>query len=306
MNAGPTCPFCGGPGARALRARDRNREITRERFAYARCRDCATVFILDPPADLARYYQGDYHRFDLHGEPLWRADPLRPRSAAFRLGLLRAQVPSGSLIEIGAGTGAFALAARDAGFQVTAVEMDERCCRYLRERQGIEAIQTDRPLAALATLPKARAIALWHVLEHLPAPGEVIDALAAQLQPGGVLALGTPNPRSLQFRLLRSRWAHLDAPRHLSLIPAEAVIARAEGQGLRRVWLSTEEPERPEFSLLGWTAALARRPARGGTGRLAGYGALAARRLAAPLEGDGRHGPAYTLVLRKSASEAPA
>lgn len=293
-----TCPLCGGAGTRPFTALDRNREATRERFVYARCRDCATVFIRDPPAELARYYEGDYHRFGPDGEPAWKKDPVQLRTAAYRVELIRAHAPSGRLIEIGAGAGAFALAAREAGYEVCAIEMDGRCCRYLSERAGIETVHSDRPLQVLDTLAQADAIALWHVLEHLPDPAAVLAAVAGKLRPGGVLAIGVPNPRSLQFRLLGGRWAHLDAPRHLALIPPDALIARARLCGLSCVTARTDGPDAPAFSLLGWTNALQRRPAQGETPRLSGYGALIARKLARPLE-RGRWGPACSVVLRK-------
>lgn len=292
------CPFCGGAGTRAFAAWDRNREITDERFAYARCRACGTVFMVDPPADLGRYYADGYYQFGPDGEPAWKTDERRMRSAAFRVGLLAEQVSPGHLIEIGSGTGAFASAARRAGFDVSAIEMDERCCRYLREREGITAICSDRPLEALASLPPARAVALWHVLEHLSNPAEVLQALARKLQPGGVLAVGVPNPRSLQFRLLGSRWAHLDAPRHLCLIPPDALLRKGEELGMRGVNMTANDPEGLEFNLLGWSNALRRRPAVGGASRLVDYTALAVRRAVSPLELTGHRGSTLTLVLR--------
>ena len=78
---------------------------------------------------------------------------------------------------------------------------------------------------------------MWHVIEHLRRPWEVIERAAANLQDGGVLAIATPNPRALQFKLLRRRWAHLDAPRHLFLIPsrrARASLRRARAESLPR------------------------------------------------------------------------
>src|SRR5580700_8292318 len=192
------CPFCGGAGARAFAAWDRNRETTRERFAYARCRACGTVFLIDPPADLGRYYAEDYYQFDADGEPAWKADEQRMRAASFRVGLLGEQVAPGRLIEIGSGTGAFASAAQSAGYDVSAIEMSERCCEYLSEREGIRAICSDRPMEALASLPPARVVALWHVLEHLASPAEVLARAVDKVEPGGVLAIGVPNPRSLQ------------------------------------------------------------------------------------------------------------
>ncbi len=75
--------------------------------------------------------------------------------------------------------------------------MSERCCRYLSEREGIDAICSDRPLEAIAQLPAARVVALWHVLEHLPNPAEVLARVAEKVEPGGLLAIAVPNPRSL-------------------------------------------------------------------------------------------------------------
>jgi 2-polyprenyl-3-methyl-5-hydroxy-6-metoxy-1,4-benzoquinol methylase len=294
-----SCPFCGGAGRHAFSARDRNREVSQERFDYARCETCGTVFIADVPSDLGRYYEGDYYHFDSDGEPLWRGNEHRMRSAAYRVGLVRDQVSPGHLIEIGSGTGAFASAAQGAGFDVSAIEMNERCCRYLSEREGITAICSDRPLEALASLPEACAVAMWHVLEHLSNPAEVFEALARKLRPGGVLAIGVPNPRSLQFRLLGSRWAHLDAPRHLCLIPPEALVRRGAELGLRNVTITTNDPEGLEFNLFGWINALRRRPAEGETSRLVGYSAQAVSRAMAPLERTGHRGSTVTLVMRK-------
>jgi 2-polyprenyl-3-methyl-5-hydroxy-6-metoxy-1,4-benzoquinol methylase len=294
------CPLCGGAGRHLLSATDRNRATTAERFDYSRCTTCQTVFLVDPPADLARYYdENGYYDFDADGEPFWKGSEQRIRAARYRIELLRCHVPSGHLIEIGAGTGAFACAARDADFDVSVIEMSEQCCRYLSEQEGIRTIRSDQPVEALAELPPARAVAMWHVLEHLANPGVVLDAIAEKLEPGGVLALGVPNPRSFQFRLMGARWAHLDAPRHLSLTPAAALISRAEELGLRCVEATTNDPEGLEFNQLGWTNALLRRPSDRAASPWVGTAALAISAAAAPIERTGLRGAALTLLLRK-------
>jgi SAM-dependent methyltransferase len=294
-----SCPLCGGSSTHAFIATDRNREITRERFEYACCRSCGTLFIGHPPDDLARYYEGDYYHFGRDGEALWRSNEHRRRSASFRVGLVQDVVRDGHLIEIGSGTGAFAATAQAAGFDVTAIEMDERCCRYLREEERIRTICSDRPTEALATLPSARAIAMWHVLEHLPNAGEVLEEVARKLQPGGVLAIGVPNPSSLQFRALGRRWAHLDAPRHLSLIPPVALAERARELGLKTLKLTTNDPEGLEFNLFGWISALRRRPAAGPAPWPAVHAGMAIGRVLSPLERRGARGSSATLLMQK-------
>lgn len=293
------CPFCDSPGTRVFDAWDRNRETTEERFTYARCQTCATVFLVDPPTDLARYYAEDYYNFDTAGEPVWKGDPQRMRSASYRVDLLRAHTESGRLIEIGAGTGAFAVAAQSAGFQVSAIEMSERCCRYLSEREGIDAICSDRPLGAIARLPSARVVALWHVLEHLSNPAEVLARAAEKVEPGGVLAIAVPNPRSLQFRALRTRWVHLDAPRHLCLIPPATLIGRGKDLGLTEIALISNDPDGLECNFFGWVGALRRHPAVGRTPDLVSHCARAIERTLAPLERTGDRGSAVTILMRK-------
>jgi len=293
------CPWCGGPARDLLHAGDRNREVTPAKFTYARCVRCRTVFLTQPPADLARYYASDYHGFDADGEPDWKANPLLIESEAFRVGLLVRHVAPGRILEIGSGAGGFAVAAKAAGFELTAIEMDPNCCDHLRRKVGVAAICTDDPVTALATLEPAAVVALWHVLEHMPDPDAVFRAAAAKLAPGGLLALGVPNPASLQFRLLRRRWPHLDAPRHVSLIPAAALIARAGDLGLRCVELLADDPFGRHSNMFGWAYALRRRPARGPTPGPLIAAAQLLTRLLEPLERRPSLGAAITIVLRK-------
>jgi SAM-dependent methyltransferase len=291
--------MCGGVGTLAVRAWDRNRETTDERFTYDRCEVCATVYLVDVPPDLARYYDSDYHGFGDDGEPEWKGNALLMRSEAYRVELLRRHTAPGRLIEIGAGAGGFASAAHNAGFEVTAIEMNARCCDYLSEQVGVRAICSDQPLQALSRLPAAGAIALWHVFEHLPDPARVLECLAEKLEPGGVLALGVPNPRSLQFRLLGARWPHLDAPRHLCLVPPDALVARASELGLSCVVLTTADPFGLHCDLFGWMYGLHPRPAQGVMSKPFRRGAQALTLALAPIERRGRRGSAVTVLLRK-------
>ena len=159
-----------------------------------------------------------------------------------KLELIMRHATGGRFVEIGSGSGALSRAAHNAGFKVTAIEMDAACCEYLERVVGVQAIQSDAPDRVLSDLDPANAIAMWHVLEHVPCPCRLVDAAAARLAPGGVLAVATPNPQSLQFRLLRGRWAHVDAPRHLSLIPYAALRARCHDVGLTATWVTTNDP----------------------------------------------------------------
>jgi SAM-dependent methyltransferase len=293
--AGP-CRFCGGRSEFALEAFDRNRELSDERFRYSRCLDCGTVSLVDVPSDLARYYAGTerYYGRPAAGELDRLAD-----AEAHKLAFVGGPANAGRLVEIGPGSGVFSYAAQRAGFEVTGIDIDAETCEHLRAVVGVPAIQSGDPAAALAALPPSRAVAMWHVLEHLADPAATLEEVAANPEPGGVLALSAPNPRSLQFRLLGARWAHLDAPRHLALMPLDAVVARARGVGLRVVDVTTTDPTGRDCTYLGWEYAMRRRPAVGTSPRpllLTTFALAAALR---PLEGSGQRGAAYTAVFVK-------
>lgn len=291
-----TCPLCGEPASVVFDTTDRNRGITSEHFVYARCDACRTYFLLNVPHDLSLYYPREY--YSLPSPPDLARLALNERH---KVALLTGAglTSNRRLVEIGAGPGAFAYAARANGYAVTAVEMDERCCEYLASRVGVDVIESADPASALATLPRSGAIALWHVLEHLSDPLGVLDAVAANLGVGGVLAVATPNPEAFQFRLLRSRWAHVDAPRHLFLIPAQVLATQAELRGLHQVTITTNDPDGRAWNRFGWEYALRRSPARRAPSAPIRVGSKLLERALRPVENRGMRGAAYTAVFVK-------
>lgn len=296
IDATPACPACAGDTEPAFAARDYNRRCSRRVFHYARCRRCRLIFLADPPDDLVRYYDGDYYRFPPRDELHAIATKSR-----YELDMLTAWTAGGRLVEIGPAQGVFALQAATAGFDVTAIEMDARCCAYLESVVGVQAVNSDRPEEALRALAPSEAIVMWQVIEHLPDPWRVLDGAADNLREGGILLVATPNPAALGLRLLGRYWPHVDAPRHLQLIPAELLSDQLAARGLQRVALWTDDPGARSWNRFGWQRVLmnlsSRRTVRGAMFVL---GALVAAVLA-PVERRGRRASSYTAVFRKGA-----
>jgi SAM-dependent methyltransferase len=288
--------MCGGRATHLFDVGDRNRAITDATFSYARCSACGLIFLVDPPDDLGRYYPDSYYELATAAQ-LARHAP----SEQHKVDLLLAHGPPGRLTEIGPGQGVFAFAAERAGFEVTGIEMDERACRHLASVAGIAAINSAAPHEALRDLPPQRAIALWHVLEHLPEPWKLVDAAAEALEPGGLLAIATPNPESFGMRVLGRRWPHVDAPRHLFLVPVRALRERARSAGLSEVAYTTDDPGGRHWNRFAWEHALRGPRPSPRRARIAGLMGLAATVAALPLDRRPGRGAAYTVVLRKDA-----
>ncbi len=252
-----TCRLCGADAERVFAVGDLNRELGPGRFAYARCRVCHAISMSAVPDDLGRYYATDGY-----GRAEEELTPESARRESAKLEMVRRFTGLGRLVEIGPGPGLFTRVSLDAGFETTAIEMDEHYSDYLREKLGVNTIHSNSPAEALRMLPPSRVVVMWHVIEHLPDPWDVLASCVENLEPGGVLAVSTPNPDSLQYRLLKERWAHVDCPRHLQLIPAPTLDERLRPLGMSRMHITTSDPTGRALSRGGWEIAVRRRPAR--------------------------------------------
>lgn len=292
------CPVCGQQTVPWYTATDINRRVSDERFHYRRCPACRTQYLVNVPADLGRYYASDYYMVPRSLEEL---DAISAPEA-YKVELIRSlqPAPGKRLLEIGPSVGYFARQAQRAGFQVHVVEMSADCCKFLRETVGVEVTHSAAISGALEPGRQYDVIALWQVVEHLPNPIDELEALAAHLAPQGVLVVAAPNPESLQARMLGRYWWHLDAPRHVVLMPPQPLVERVEDFGLRRELVTATDPGSLEWNRLGWHFSLINpfrvRLLRSVAKRVAWLLA----RLLGPIERRGLNGSTYTLAWRKA------
>ena len=120
---------------------------------------------------------------------------------------------SGTLLDIGCGTGYFAEKMKEAGWSVKGIEINKKARDFAMERSGLEIIDPGQ----IDTL-KADSfdcITLWHVLEHFHDPLKYTSEIMRLLKPGGVCTVALPNCNSYDAKYYRQSWAAYDVPRHL-------------------------------------------------------------------------------------------
>ena len=302
------CPVCEGDCQYCFGARDINRGLSDETFDYYRCPACSLIFLATVPSDLGRFYPTSYYPVPPSLDELKR----RAEGQRFKLEAVQRFAREGSILEIGPGTGEFLYLAKAAGFSVEAVEMDQRSCEFIARVVDARVVQSEDVCKALSGLDQYDVIALWQSLEHLPDPWQVLTSISEHLTPGGLLFISVPNPEALQFRIMGSSWPHIDAPRHLSLIPYSLLVNECRKRNLIPVSMSANDTESHGWDRFGWEMAamnlLGHRPnpplALKILKRGFRYAGTALSVSARPFERRGFRGSSYTAAFRKQSSSS--
>lgn len=115
-----------------------------------------------------------------------------------------------SILDIGAGTGDFLLAAKRKSYEVSGVEPNPGA-RKLALEKGIE-LQEELSYFKKNSFD---VISMWHVLEHVPDLEFQVEELYRLLKPNGVAIVAVPNFKSYDAEYYKEFWAAYDVPRHL-------------------------------------------------------------------------------------------
>jgi 2-polyprenyl-3-methyl-5-hydroxy-6-metoxy-1,4-benzoquinol methylase len=291
------CPNCKTHSELYFKSKDYNRRITDETFNHYRCPECELIFISPIPENLGDYYPDTYHFVPDSSEYLEKASG----HERYKIEIVQRFAKAGHLLEIGPSYGCFTYLAKKTGFNVDAIEMNSRCCEFLRDVVGVNAINSDDPIQALRQAGPYDVIALWHVIEHLPNAWATLEAMCSRVRAGGYVVLAAPNPDAFQFHLMGHYWPHVDAPRHVMLIPMKLLEDKMSELGMKAELITTRDEGSLGWNTFGWEFFFANLSSHKHVKRvLRRIGRLVAWFLA-PIERREGKGSAYTMVFKKVA-----
>jgi 2-polyprenyl-3-methyl-5-hydroxy-6-metoxy-1,4-benzoquinol methylase len=147
------------------------------------------------------------------------------------------------VLEIGCGKGRFINALIKNGFDAHGIEPSLRSYEEARKR-GYDKV-FNCTIQQLHTLPELNKkfdfIVLWHVLEHLENPQNIIAQLKEFLSPAGSLIIAVPNFNSWQAIYGKSDWYHLDPSRHLSHFTEASlhILAQKNSLAVRKIFFNS-------------------------------------------------------------------
>lgn len=214
-----SCPNCGsGDISFILSAKDNT--VSGEEFEIWECKNCSIRFTQNIPEqeNIARYYQSEKyisHSDTNEGLVNKLYHLVRKRTLLKKQNLVEHSTKKkhGSILDLGAGTGAFLNTMQLAGWDSVGLEPDTTARKKARELYGLN-LKESNELFSLAS-DNFDAISLWHVLEHVHQLHEYVIKFRELLKKEGKLFIAVPNFTSKDAATYKKYWAAYDVPRHL-------------------------------------------------------------------------------------------
>ena len=222
------CPLC---DAEEFRPR-----VMRDGFRMVEC-GCCGLWYLNPmptPGTLERVYTGGYFTnaaaqscgYARYGE---MAADFR-ETFRRRLALVEPYVGGGRLLDVGAGFGYLADAARERFPERWALEISADAADRISPEHRVVVAPFE---SANLPLRYFDVVSMQDCLEHFPDVRGALRKVREVLRPGGALLAVTPDTGSWLARVQRRRWVSLKFPEHVALF-CEPTLRRAlDGAGLR-------------------------------------------------------------------------
>lgn len=140
-------------------------------------------------------------------------------------------MPKGHLLDFGCGSGRTLSMAKQLGWKVTGIEIDEKAVAKAKSL-GLNIIQGDfQKLSEM--IEQFDCVMCSHVLEHVNQPLELLKLLANTLRPQGIMFVSLPNSKSSVLQYYGDNWRGLEAPRHISIPSLENLSSKLESMGFK-------------------------------------------------------------------------
>jgi hypothetical protein len=200
------CSICNSSEYTFLFTAIDNLKIKDEAYNIVRCNTCQTVRLLNPPleSEIHNYYPVRY--FGKTPDPESKVNRSKKK-------ILQKYLNQGKILDFGCGDCSFLLS------------LDSRYEKFGFDK--IEHTEKDLIVKNKITLWNGSifeqnipddffdAVTFWASLEHTYNPKALLEYTRSKLKSDGILIILLQNFDSIQSRIFKANWMHLDAPRHI-------------------------------------------------------------------------------------------
>jgi SAM-dependent methyltransferase len=152
----------------------------------------------------------------------------------------------GSLLDVGCNVGLFLKVAREEGYSVKGVELNQACAAYARDTFNFEIYSTPLESATLED-ESFDVVTLFDVLEHVPDIHVLMSIITKILKKDGLLVVQSPNIHSLMAKLTGSKWSWLTPSDHLYHFSIQSLTMLLRSHSFDPKRITTWEPAK-DFS----------------------------------------------------------
>jgi len=215
MSAIEKCPICQSKQFRTqLSCTDST--VSHETFPISKCEKCGFLFTNNIPKkeNLGRYYQSEeYISHSNSSKGLFNKLYKLVRSITLKKKVRLLGKETGTVLELGSGTGELLAACQIKGWACLGVEPEEKARKQAKKNHKIELFETSEKIKLAEN--SIDRIMLWHVLEHIPNLQETLGSIKYWLKKEGEILIAVPNHKSWDAKYYQESWAAYDVPRHL-------------------------------------------------------------------------------------------
>jgi SAM-dependent methyltransferase len=200
------CNLCGSSEFRPFFAGHDYLYFSPVSFALVKCKQCGLVFLNPRPKDLVPYYPP--RDKTMEKDPFSFLIPNLAKSAKrFKKG--------GKILDVGCGYGYFLRDMQREGWEVYGNDLSKTGCDFATNKLGLRNIYNADLLTIDFPNNNFDVITMWHTLEHMKYPREILEKINLILKDDGILIIEAPNFACLQNKLFKENCQSIDLPRHL-------------------------------------------------------------------------------------------
>jgi len=209
----PSCQICNNKNHRSfMTVKDHDKS---DKFHLMECSSCGLVSVYPIPSGqkLNEYYKKEYYTLPEKGIVGYLEETLNKAVFKTHLKHIKRYAKIGKLLDLGSGNGYFLKFAKENNWQTLGVEMSPDASKYATE-QKLEILNDS---IENVNLPKNEfeVVTMFNVLEHMTNLNSILRKVRDSLKPNGLLVIEVPNLDSLQRKVFKNSWCHLDVPRHI-------------------------------------------------------------------------------------------
>jgi len=209
------CFLCGSNDVnKILECKDYRFNLSKDVFELVQCKKCGLIYINPMPVadELKKYYPENYYNQGTLSNKIIRIySILMEKIKVYEISYYK---NSGKILDVGCGTGDFLFSFNKNKWDRYGVDVSKEACEIAKSKLGGNIYNND---LIKCKFPEKYfdVITLNHVLEHFEDPLIEMKEIFRILKDDGILFIRVPNIESIQFRMTREYWLHLDVPRHL-------------------------------------------------------------------------------------------